>query len=140
MQYGFMSDHRTMDTRFILWQMHKKHLGKHNPLYFAFIDLEKYFDRVTMKGILWATWKLDTEKWIITFVQAIYPDDSSSIHKNNTFSKMFVFKAGVHQGSVPSPLLFLTIIDALSQDCRHECPWELPYADDPVIMDVSLHG
>ena len=31
-------------------------------------------------------------------------------------------------------------MEALSQDCRHSCPWELLYADDLVIMNESLEG
>ena len=51
MQYGFMPGRGTMDTIFILRQMHEKHLGKHKLLYFAFVDLEKAFDRVPRKFI-----------------------------------------------------------------------------------------
>ena len=31
---------------FILHQLQEKHLGKHKPLYFAFVNLEKAFDNV----------------------------------------------------------------------------------------------
>ena len=47
---------------------------------------------------------------------------------------------GVHQGSVLSPLLFVILMEALSQNYRCGCPWEPLYAHDLVIMDESLHG
>ena len=55
-------------------QMHTEHLRKHKPLYFAFVDLKKAFDRVPIelyKGI---------KNWKIRFAQAIYTDAASSIH------------------------------------------------------------
>ena len=140
MQYRFMPDRGTMDAIFILRQMHEKHLEKHKPLYFAFVDLEKAFDRVPRKVIWWAMRKLGIEEWIIRLVQAMYADATSSVRINNTFSKKFGVKVGVHQGSVSSPLLFVIVMEALSQDCRHSCPWELLYADDLVIMNESLEG
>ena len=39
MQFGFMPGEGTTDPIFILCQLHEKHLGKHKPLYFAFVDL-----------------------------------------------------------------------------------------------------
>ena len=54
MQSGFMSGHGTMEAIFILRQMHTKNPGKHKPLYFAFVDLKKAFDRVPRKVIRWA--------------------------------------------------------------------------------------
>ena len=47
---------------------------------------------------------------------------------------------GVHQGSVLRFLLFVIVMEALSQDCQRGCSWELLYADDLVIMDESLDG
>ena len=47
---------------------------------------------------------------------------------------------GVHQGSVLSPLLFILVLEALSQrfNQRRGVPSELLYADDLVIMPVPL--
>ena len=42
-------------------------------------------------------------------------------------------KVGVHQGSVLSPLLFIIVLEALSQEFRTKKPWELLYTDDLVI-------
>ena len=39
MQFGFMPGEGTTDAIFILCQLQEKHLGKHKPLYFAFVDL-----------------------------------------------------------------------------------------------------
>ena len=45
MQFGFMPGRGTTDAIFILRQLQEKHLAKNKKLYFAFVDLEKAFDR-----------------------------------------------------------------------------------------------
>ena len=49
MQFEFMPGRGTTDAIFILRQLQEKHLGKHKPLYFDFVALEKAFDRVPRK-------------------------------------------------------------------------------------------
>lgn len=44
----------------------------------------------------------------------------------------------MQQGSVLSPLLFVMVLEALSQEFRTACPWELLYIDDLVIIDKSV--
>ena len=72
MQFGFMPGRGTTDAIFILRQLQEKHLAKNKKLYFAFVDLEKAFDRVPRKVIWWAMRKLGIEEWIVRFVQAMY--------------------------------------------------------------------
>ena len=39
---------------------------------------------------------------------------------------------------VLSPLLFIMVLEALSQEFRVGCPWELLYADDLVLIAESM--
>ena len=140
MQFGFMPGRGTTDAIFILRQLQEKHLAKNKKLYFAFVDLEKAFDRVPRKVIWWAMRKLGIEEWIVRFVQAMYNNTRSRVRVNNTYSDEFGVKVGVHQGSVLSPLLFVIVLEALSCKFRTGTPWELLYADDLVISAETEEG
>ena len=54
------------------------------------------------------------------------------------FSKEFEVKFRVHQGSILSPLFFIVVLEALSREVRVGVPWEDLYADDIVLIAVSL--
>ena len=47
-------------------------------------------------------------------------------------------KVGVYQGSVPSPLLFIIVLEALSREFHCGVPWEDLYADDLIIITESM--
>ena len=88
----------------------------------AFIDLEKAFDRVPRKVIRWVLRKLGVllrklgvEEWIVRLVQGMYADAWSRVHVGKGYSEEFEVKVGVQQGSVLSPLLFIIVLEALSQ-------------------------
>ena len=130
MQFGFMPGRGTTDAIFILRQLQEKYLAKRKNLYFAFVDLEKAFDRVPREVVWWAMRKLAVDEWIINVVQAMYSNSRSRVRINDSFSEEFPIKVGVHQGSVLSPLLFIIVLEALSREMRSGCPKELLYADD----------
>ena len=138
MQFGFVPGRSTTDAIFISRQMQEKHLEKRKDLYFAFVDLEKAFDRVPREVLWWAMRKAGVEEWVITTVMATYENAKSSVRLNNEYSNEFDIKVGVHQGAVLSPLLFIIVMEALSREFKIGCPWELLYADDLVIICDSL--
>jgi len=50
---------------------------------------------------------------------------------------VFEIKAAVHQGSCLSPLLFIIVMDAVSDYVRHDVPWDMLYAGDLILADIS---
>ena len=105
MQFGFMPGRGTTDAIFILRQLQEKHLAKNKKLYFAFVDLEKAFDRVPREVIWWAMRKLGIEEWIVRFVQAMYNNTRSRVASITPTVMNLGVKVGVHQGLVLSPLI-----------------------------------
>ena len=138
MQCGFMSGRCTTDAIFIVRQLQEKHLAVNKPLYMAFVDLEKTFDRVPRDVIWWAMRKLGIDEWLVRLVQSMYKDVRSRVRVGDGYSEEFGVGVGVHQGSVLSPLLFIIVLEALSREFRTGRPWELLYADDLMISAGSM--
>uniref|UniRef100_A0A0L8HFH9 Reverse transcriptase domain-containing protein n=1 Tax=Octopus bimaculoides TaxID=37653 RepID=A0A0L8HFH9_OCTBM len=71
-------------------------------------------------------------------VQALYRDAVSKVRVDNEYNEEFWVGVGVHQGSVLSPLLFIIILQAITEEFKSGCHWELLYADDLALIAESL--
>jgi hypothetical protein len=137
MQFGFTGGRGTVDAIFVVRQVQEKFIEKKKDLWMAFVDLEKAFDRVPRAVLWWALQKLGVEEWLVNVIKAMYEGATTAVKFNSGESKEFEVKVGVHQGSVLSPLLFIVVLEALSQEFREGLPWELLYADDLALMAES---
>ena len=54
MQFGFTPGKSTTDAIFIVRQVQEKFRAKQKKLYYAFVDLEKAYDRVPREVVQWA--------------------------------------------------------------------------------------
>ena len=67
------------------------------------------------------------DEWIVLLVQGMYTNAGSDIRVGKGYSQEFEVKVGIHQGSVLSPLLFISVLEALSCEfhsgvpCRCSC-------------------
>ena len=73
----------------------------------------------------------------IRLVQDMYRGATTRVKSKRGMSEHFEVGIGLHQGSALSPFLFIMLIDTISQDVRTELPWELLYADDLAIIDIT---
>ena len=137
MQFAFVPGRGTTDAIFIVRQLQEKYIAANKRLYFAFVDLEKAFDRVPRKILWWALRSLGVEEWAVRVIQGMYSNARSRVRVNGQYSEEFSVEVGVHQGSVLSPLLFILVLEALSREFRTGVPWELLYADDLVLIAES---
>ena len=138
MQFGFVPGGGTTDAIVIVRQLQEKYIAAKKLLYFAFVDLEKAFDRVPRKILWWAMRKLGIEEWAIRVIQGIYSNARSRVRVNRQYSKEFGVGVGVHQGSELSPLFFIMVLETLSCEFSLVVPWEILYADDLVIIADSM--
>mgnify|MGYP003536787232 FL=1 len=129
MQFGFRPGKGTTDAIFIVRQLQEKFFGKKQELWMAFVDLEKAFDRVPREVVWWALRRVGVEEWLVKVIMAMYEEVTMAIKVGGGESEAFAVKVGVHQGSVLSLLLFIIVLEALSQNFRVGLPWELLYAE-----------
>ena len=95
------------DAIFILRQVQEKNIGMSFTLYFAFVDLEKAFNKVLRKVLWWALWELGILEWT---VQIMYQNARSCVRINNSYSDVFKVQVGIRQGSALSPLLLIVLV------------------------------
>ena len=77
---------------------------------------------------------LSVDEWAVHAIQGMYHNARSSVRVNGQYSEKFGVGVGVHQGTVLSPLLFILVLEALLRKFCNGAWWELPYADDPVLI------
>ena len=70
----------------------------------------------------------------------MYRNTKSKVRVSSNFSDDFLIKVGLHQGSLLSPLLFITVFEALFREMRLGCPEELLYANDFIALGETLAG
>ena len=86
---------------------------KGKKLYFGFVDLEKLLMRQVTR---WAMRKLRVEEWLLSAVMSMYTGAKTVVRTVYGNSSGFEVKAGMHQGSALSPLLFVTVMEAISRE------------------------
>ena len=64
---------------------------------------------------------------------ALYSGARSRVRTIIGLSEESEMKAGVHQESALSPLIFIIVMEEATKECRKGGPWELLYADDLVL-------
>ena len=130
MQFGFAPGRGTTDAIFIVCQLQEKYIAAKKLLYFAFVDIEKAFDRVARKVLWWALRSSGVEEWAVRVIWGMYSNVRSHVQVNDGYSEEF----GVHQGCVLSPLLLILVLEALLYEFHIGVPWKLLIADDLVLI------
>ena len=115
MQFGFMPEKGTPDDAiFVVRQVQERFVDKKRHLFFAFVDLEKAFDRVPRAVLEWSLRELIVDDWLIK-IMSMYNNARSLVRVNDKLGVEFEVKVGVHQGSVLSPILFAIVLEVLSR-------------------------
>ena len=143
MRYGFMPGRVTVDAVFVLRRLSEKFRAKNKKFFFIFDDLEKAFDwmprEVIALSYCFALRRKSVPEYLVNGVMSLYKGCKTAVSVDRELSSSFSAKVGVHQGSALSPLLFIKVMDVLTEDVRDDSLMELLYADDLVLCGESLN-
>lgn len=136
-QFGFTPSKSTTDAIQAVRILIEKHRVNNVDLHFAFIDLEKAFDRVPRR-LVWQAMReqLIPEDYVL-LVQDMYRNICTKVRSPAGLSREFAVEVGVHQGSALSPWLFNIVMDFVTKKIQHGLPWNLLYADDVALVAES---
>ncbi|VDP08946.1 unnamed protein product [Heligmosomoides polygyrus] len=126
-------DGSTVDAIHAVRLLLENHCEKQKPVHFAFLDLEKAFDRVPREVIWYALRQHGVPEELIEWVRILYSCPIIRVRAPAGTSMEFPISVGVHQGSALSPLLFVVVMDAITRDLQKAAPWTLLYADDVML-------
>ena len=98
-------------------------LEKKKDLFYAFVDLEKAFDRVPREVVRWTLRQLGVDEWLVQVVMMMYERARTVVRTKQGCSTEFEVKVGVHQGSVLSPLLFVAVMEVVTWGVKEGLPW-----------------
>ena len=101
----------------------------------VFLDLSKVFDRVWHKGLLFKLERLGVKDPMLSWFSSYLSNRQQRVVIDGQWSSWVNIKAGVPQGSVLAPLLFLIYSNDINSNILSE---SFLYADDTSLLDHSI--
>ena len=134
---------------FVLRRLTEKFRPKIRSCFFIFVDMEKAFYQVRREVIFFALRRKGIPEFLLDGVMSL--DITAvlvvlavitlkivvSVHRE--LSSSFSVKVGVHQESTLSQLLFIMVMDVLTEGVRDSSLMELLFPDDLVLCGESLN-
>lgn len=147
-QAGFRSGRSCIDLINTLRIIIEQTVEWQTPLYLVFVDFATAFDRVK-RGEIWKSLKEHgVPPKIVNLIRECYDGFQCKVTHKGGVSESFETTAGVRQGCLLSPLLFLLVIDGVMRRVvagkNRGISWffkhleDMDYADDIVLMSHSF--
>ena len=149
-QGGFLKGRGCTDQVFVVRQVCEKYLSKGKDVYFAFMDLEKAYDRVDRNALWDVLVMYGVGGRLLRAVKSLYNDSRACVRVGTGVSDWFPVRMGLRQGCVISPWLFNLYIDGVVREVNarvfgrglklvdaEDRVWELSqllFADDTVLV------
>lgn len=132
-QFGFRNNHSTIDQVHRITNTIEKTLEEKKVCSSIFLDVAQAFDKVWHEGLLY---KLKTilPKQYTDILESYISDRYFRVKQNGAYSALKEIRAGVPQGSVLGPILYLLYTSDLPTLDNNIVA---TFADDTAIMSVS---
>ena len=139
MQSGFRPGFCTYDNIYRLLSASTDALQSRSHLPCVFIDLKKAFDSVWIDALLYKLHKFGVHGRAWHWIRAFLSNRRLRVSQSGQQSEWFDITAGVPQGSVLAPTLFLVFINDLAESLHHDTVSAM-YADDISLDTLAFLG
>ena len=120
---------------FCLRMLQEKYREFNKKLHMVFVDLEKAYDTIPRELIWYCLRKRQVPEAYIDVIKDMYKCSTTRVSTSAGETESIQVEVGLHQGSALSPLLFIIIMDVISDDTVEDTPWSMQFADDLVLCD-----
>ena len=101
----------------------------------VFVDRENAYDRVPRELIWYWLRRKGVPEAYINIIRDMYAGCKTSVMTSAGKTKGIEIEVGLQQCSALSPLLFVIIIDVITEEIGEGTPWTMLFADDLVLCD-----
>ena len=133
-QSGFLPNHSTVTQLLEICHAISDALDNRKEVFFIFFDISKAFDRVWHRGLLLKLQQLGITGSVYDWIKSYLHNRSQQVVLRSEQSAPLSIKAGVPQGSVLGPLLFLVYINDLPTHITSNLKM---FADDTSLFVAS---
>ena len=128
---GFRKNDSTINRLLALLDSIYKGLEEHKDVILILLDISKAFDKVWHPGLLHKIKQLGFSGNLYNWIESYLSNRRQRVVVGGKSSQYLPTFAGVPQGSILGPLLFLIFINDMTTDLQLECH---QYADDTTLV------
>lgn len=132
-QAGFQQDDSTINQLIVFTDKILQAMEEGKEARAVFLDMSRAFDRVWHDGLLFKLQCFGINGYMLKWFSSYLSDRSQRVVLNGITSSPLPIKAGVPQGSILGPILFLIYANDITQDLQSD---PFLFADDTTLLDI----